>query len=109
MLDTGGVPVADYRGEVVVSACGAAGCFVKFSCECSPVGLTDAEWRDMWMGMQVASGSFIRGRVAPGLSTASPPEATDDGRVSGRALRYWFGGVSAAASQRRSSGCTRFN
>ncbi len=64
MLDTGGVPIADYRGEVVVSASGAGVCFVKFSCVCTPVGLTEAEWRATWTAMQVANAAFIRGVVA---------------------------------------------
>jgi hypothetical protein len=64
MLDTGGVPVADYRGEVVVSACGPGACFVKFACVCSPVRVTEAEWRELWTGMQVANAAFIRGRLA---------------------------------------------
>jgi hypothetical protein len=64
MLDTGGVPIADYRGEVVVSAAGPDVCFVRFACVCSPVGLTAAEWGAMWRAMQVANAAFIRGSVA---------------------------------------------
>jgi hypothetical protein len=64
MLDTGGVPIADYRGEVVVSACGPGACFVKFASTCTPVGLGVAEWRETWTGMQVANAAFIRAQVA---------------------------------------------
>jgi hypothetical protein len=63
MLDTGGVPVADYRGEVVVSACGPNACFVKFSCTSTPFRLSDDEWRAMWTEMQVANAAFIRDTV----------------------------------------------
>ena len=63
MLDTGGVPIADYRGKVVVSASGPGVCFVRFSCVCSPVGLTEAEWRTTWTAMQVANVAFIRSRT----------------------------------------------
>jgi hypothetical protein len=68
ILDTGGVPVADYRGEVVVSACGPGMCFVRFACACTPVGISEVEWRDMWTPMQVANAAFIRERVV----TATP-------------------------------------
>jgi hypothetical protein len=61
LIDTGGVPVADYRGEVVVSACGSGACLVKFSCVCTPVGITEAEWRATWTAMQIANAAFIRG------------------------------------------------
>ena len=64
MPDTGGVPIADYRGEVVVSAAGPEVCFVRFACVCSPVGITEAEWREMWTAMQVANAAFIRTTVA---------------------------------------------
>ena len=64
MLDTGGVPVADYRGEVVVTACGPDACFVRFSCSCAPFGLTAEEWRTTWTTMQVENAAFIRRAVA---------------------------------------------
>ena len=66
MLETGGVPIVNYRGEVVVAATGAGGCRVTFACECTPVGITDAAWRELWVGMQVANAAFIRGEVTAG-------------------------------------------
>jgi hypothetical protein len=64
LLDTGGASIADYRGEVVVTASGPNVCFVKFSSICSPVGLTAEEWRNTWTGMQTANAEFIRARTA---------------------------------------------
>lgn len=66
MLETGGVPIVNYRGEVVVAATEPEGCRVAFACECMPVGITDAAWRELWVGMQVANAAFIRGEVTGG-------------------------------------------
>jgi hypothetical protein len=60
ILDTGGVPVAGYRGEVVVTGCGPDACLVRFSCTATPFRLSDDEWRAMWTDMQVANAGFIR-------------------------------------------------
>jgi hypothetical protein len=66
MLETGGVPIVDYRGEVVVTATAPGGCRVAFACECTPVGIGDAAWRELWIGMQVASSAFIRSEATAG-------------------------------------------
>lgn len=66
MLEAGGVPIVNYRGEVVVAPLGPGACRVTFACECTPVGITDAAWRELWTGMQVANTAFIRGEVAAG-------------------------------------------
>jgi hypothetical protein len=66
MLETGGVPIVHYRGEVVVAATGPGSCRVTFACECTPVGIADAAWRELWVGMQVANAAFIRAAVAAG-------------------------------------------
>jgi hypothetical protein len=63
MLDTGGVPIADYRGEVRVDADGPDACVVTFASTCEPVGITADDWRALWTGMQVANAAFIRSRV----------------------------------------------
>ena len=63
MLETGGVPIVNYRGLVVVAAAGSDACRVTFACECAPVGITDAAWRELWVGMQVANAAFVRAEV----------------------------------------------
>lgn len=65
MLDTGGVPIADYRGAVRVDADGSGACVVTFACTGVPTGITAEAWRAMWTGMQVANASFIRTQVGP--------------------------------------------
>lgn len=64
MLETGGVPIVNYSGAVVVASTGTGGCRVTFACECMPVGITDAEWRELWVGMEVANAAFIRAEVS---------------------------------------------
>jgi len=66
MLETGGVPIVNYRGEVVVEATEPDRSRVTFASECMPVGITDAAWRELWIGMQVANAAFIRGEVTAG-------------------------------------------
>lgn len=63
MLETAGVPIADYRGSVTVSPSDDAACLVRFRCECTPVGIDAEAWRTTWTGMQVANAAFIRARA----------------------------------------------
>ena len=60
MLDTGPVPIADYSGEVRVSAAGPETTFIRFSCRCTPVGLSEADWRVLYGQMQSANVAAIR-------------------------------------------------
>lgn len=66
MLDTGGVPIVDYRGAVVVGAHGPAVSLVTFACTCVPVGMSGEEWRATWIAMQVANAAFVRRAVDAG-------------------------------------------
>lgn len=66
ILDSGDMPVADYQGEVRISACGESACFLKFSSNCSPVGLTEAEWSDTYRNMQSAFANFIKQQITAG-------------------------------------------
>ncbi len=64
MVDTGGVPIADYHGAVRVDPDGPGACVVTFACTCVPLGLGTEAWRALWTGMQVTNAAFIRSRVA---------------------------------------------
>jgi hypothetical protein len=64
LLDAGEAPVADYRGEVVVSARGPDAALVTFACTCTPVGISADEWCATWTAMQIANAAFIRAQVA---------------------------------------------
>jgi hypothetical protein len=70
MLETGNVPIVDYRGEVVVTPMGDADCAVRFASVCTPVGMDAAAWRAAWTGMQVANAAFIRTRALGALAGA---------------------------------------
>lgn len=63
MLDTGGVPVADYLGEVRVSGVGPEACFVRFASTCTPVGMSAQEWQDLYANMQRGNLAYIRAQV----------------------------------------------
>jgi hypothetical protein len=77
MLDTGPVPIADYSGEVRVSACGPDAAFVRFSCRCTPVGLTPTEWSALYRDMQIEFCAAIRDALAA-------PRADNRPRPAGR-------------------------
>lgn len=60
MLDTGPVPIADYSGEVRVSACGPGAAYIRFSSRCTPVEIPEADWVALYRRMQGTNVAAIR-------------------------------------------------
>jgi hypothetical protein len=60
IADPAPMPIADYRGEVSVTALDTTHCVVRFTCECMLNGIDEAQWRELYGAMQRDSVEFIR-------------------------------------------------
>lgn len=60
IADPAPMPIADYRGEVSVTAVDATHCVVRFACDCTLNGIDEAQWRKLYCAMQRESVEFIR-------------------------------------------------
>lgn len=63
MLETGPVPIKDYRGEVHVVPDGEDACTIRFRSTCAPQGMDAAAWRAQYAAMQEGNVAFIRSKV----------------------------------------------
>lgn len=60
IADPAPMPIADYRGEVSVTALDTTRCVVRFTCDCVLNGIDEAQWRELYGAMQRDSVEFIR-------------------------------------------------
>ncbi|MBI1210323.1 MAG: hypothetical protein GC190_02575 [Alphaproteobacteria bacterium] len=72
LIDTADFPLAEYVGHVRVTPAGAKACSIRFACEFTPLGITAAQWREIYGGMQEANISFIRAQVENVKPNAEP-------------------------------------
>jgi len=65
ILDPAPLPLASYRGTVIVEPIGAQRCRVRFESACELSGLDASAWRTHYCEMQRAHLAYIRGAVSP--------------------------------------------
>lgn len=62
-LSLGSLPVTDYRGRVAVTEDGPGRCRVTISSRCTPIGITEEEWRCLYTTMETAVIALVRTKI----------------------------------------------
>lgn len=63
VIDTGSAPLAEYRGDLRITAAGPEACSVRLACEFTPLGAPAEEFVSFWKSLNHATLEFVRSRV----------------------------------------------